>query len=427
MSAPYQLFTWNFSYFSAKARAYLRYKQYHCGLPFEEILATREIVGGLLIPSTGSNVVPQVRTPEGTWIQDTSEIIDELEARFPDAPVIPSTPRQRLVSYLLELLADEWMLPWGFWERWYYSLGDVEPNHEAFNALQWGRMFNPAGNGEARMASAREVFRNAMRIDAPHEAVFGPYAGLVQLGVTEETIDAWTASMHNMLAILEAHFNDHDYVLGGVPTLADFALLGPLYPHLYKDPVPGFMMRTQYPLVSEWIERTNGSTEAGYGSYREPRYSLVEGELVQNAAGTLLPDDEIPATLLPLLAVFFTEMWPVMTATVDVLTAFIANNDVNPGDELPGKSFYSPQQFAELQSGEGKLTLPFRLGDVAGTRMASPYHVWMLQRLADATLGDVVASFKDLLSPVGGTGLLSLDTMLAGCRVEKRFEQIFVQ
>ena len=43
------------------------------------MLATPELIQGLLIPRTGSNAVPQLETPDGTWVQDTSEIIDYFE------------------------------------------------------------------------------------------------------------------------------------------------------------------------------------------------------------------------------------------------------------------------------------------------------------------------------------------------------------
>ena len=125
MVKKYRLFAWSLSYFSAKVRAYMRYKEFHGALEYEEILATLDLKENFLKPATGTNVVPQVQSPDGDWLQDSSEIIDILEARHPDAPIIPTGPRQRLVSYLIELLADEWMLPWGFWERWHYSLKDV--------------------------------------------------------------------------------------------------------------------------------------------------------------------------------------------------------------------------------------------------------------------------------------------------------------
>ena len=119
----YRLFSWEHSYFSGKARAYLRYK-HRCGAlgdGYEDVLATPDLIQGLLLPRSGSGAVPQLEAPDGTWIQDSSEIIDYCEAAHPEVAVIPDSaaaPRQCLVSYLIELLADEWLLVPGFWERW---------------------------------------------------------------------------------------------------------------------------------------------------------------------------------------------------------------------------------------------------------------------------------------------------------------------
>ena len=46
---------------------------------------------------------------------------------------------------------------------------------------------------------------------------------------------------------LERHLEQHDYVLGGRPSLADFSLLGPIYVHFCRDPVAGFDLRTRFP------------------------------------------------------------------------------------------------------------------------------------------------------------------------------------
>lgn len=435
MNTDYRLFAWDFSYFSAKVRAYCRFKEFHGAFTYEEVLATQDLIRNYMLPATGSNVVPQIQAADGSWLQDSSEIIDVLEARHPVAPVVPTGPRQRLVSYLIELLADEWMLPWGFWERWHYSLADVEPNHEAFNAQQWGRVFGAGQSGLARREAGRFIFREIMKIDEPQNAQFGPYAGLPQLGVTEATAAAWTHSMHNMLALLEAHFDQHDYVLGGRPTLGDFALLGPLYPHLYKDPVPGFMMRTRYPLVCEWIDRVNGSTEGGARSYRQKNYALDDGQLVlvcgATDSGDILPDDTVPETLLPLIAVFFDEMWPVLKSSVDVLSWYLDSDSHDEGAPLPSKSFYSPAEFRSLQSAGGALSHEFELGGVKATRMVSPYQVWMLGRLADA----MAPAFDDpqasgllqawLAGFSGGAELLALPARLSGCRLRKAFENLY--
>ena len=437
MKADYRLFAWDFSYFSAKARAYCRFKAFNGAFSYEEVLATQPIIQGYIIPATGSNVVPQIESATGEWLQDSSEIIDVLEARHPEAPVVPAGPRQRLASYLIELLADEWMLPWGFWERWHYSLADVQPNHEPFNAQQWGRIFfarQSDQSGLSRREAARSVFRNVMKIDDPQSAEFGPYAGLVQLGVTDRTEQAWTDSMHQMLSILDAHFDTHDYVLGGSPTLADFALMGPLYPHLYKDPVPGFMMRTEYPLVCEWIDRTNGSTEAGAHSYRQTAYELVEGSLAPTCGATdggqILADDALPDSLKPLLGVFFREMWPVLSSSIDVLSDYVASGRHDVDKPLPFKSFYSPGEFRELQSKGGALSHEFEIGGVREVRMVSPYQVWMLGRLADAMGAFILEpspSIQALLAEFEhGAELLELPQRLQSCRLRKEFEQLYV-
>jgi glutathione S-transferase len=435
----YRLFSWEHSYFSGKTRAHLRYKQHFGGLGpgFEDVLATREIIEGVLVPATGTNVVPQLRTPDGSWVQDTSEIVDFIEREHPEPPVVPPTdgaPRQRLLCYLIELLADEWMLVYAFWERWYYSRPDVEPNHEQFNAQQWGSIINASGNGQERLDAARFVFQNVMGMQDPDAAGFGPYPGLRSLGVSKRTREAWQASNARVLEALDAHLHHHDFVLGGLPSLADFGLMGPLYAHLFRDAVPGFEMRLRYPLVAEWVERTNGSNALNARSYNQRLYDVGEGgRLLPKPAtsdgGAWLPDDAIPETLLPLVAVFFDEMWPVLTSSMERLTRYLASAE--SGVELPGKSFLVTEGFEELQTGDGPLTLSFEIGGVRERRMLLPYQVWMLQRLADvlrectadpggrASVASWLAQFER------GPELFELDSRLAGCRVRKQNGRLF--
>ena len=188
----YRLFSWEFSYFSGKVRAYLRYKERmgDLGEGFEDVLATPELVAGLLMPATGSGAVPQLQANDGSWVQDSSDIIDFIEARHDSAPVIPSpvdAPRQTLASYLVELLADEWMVVPGFWERWHYSLPDVEPNHVDYNAMQWGAVFAAGASGNERLAAGADVFENMFGISEARSNPRGVYAGLIHLGCTAAT------------------------------------------------------------------------------------------------------------------------------------------------------------------------------------------------------------------------------------------------
>jgi glutathione S-transferase len=431
----YRLYSWEHSYFSGKARAYLRFKERAGALApgWEDILATPELIMGLLIPRTGSNAVPQLETPDGDWVQDTSEIIDTCEAAHPEAPVIPSAetaPRQCLVSYLIELLADEWMLVPAFWERWYFSENGRAPSHRGHNEQQWGAVAAAGQPGPARRTAGAAIFEQMMGISHSRKDPKGTYAGLVHHGCDERTEKAWQASQHRVLGLLETHFGRHDYALGGRPGLADFALLGPLYAHLYRDAVSGFALRVYFPITSEWVERTNGEGALNARQWGQKLYGLdANGALVGRPAtsdgGEWLPHDIVPETLLPLLGVFFDEMWPVLTSSMRVLTDFIASDAHTVGDALPGGSFMATPGFVEHQTGNGALTHEFEIGGVRSRRMVMPYQVWMLQRLEAALTGCRARpagrkAIDELLARFPrGPELLELRAQLSGCRVHK--------
>jgi glutathione S-transferase len=437
--AAYRLFSWEHSYFSGKVRAFLRYKAHGGALVYEDILATPELIQGLLLPATQTNAVPQLLAPDGTWVQDSSEIIDYCERAHPEPEVIPRAdraPAQRLVCHLIELLADEWMVVWAFYARWQYGRDGVEPNHVAYNEQQWGAVFAPYASGLERRRMARMLFDGLFGVRDAFENPRGIFAGLVALGANESTAPAWEASNTRLLERLEAHLAEHDFVLGGLPSLADFALLGPLYAHLYRDAVPGFALRTRFPLVAEWVERTNHTNDLNARSYGQKLYGLgADGNLVGRPAtsdgGAWLDGDRTPPTLVPVLEIFTSEMWPMLKSTLRTLRAYLASGQHAPGGELPGKTFTPTPGFEALQTGDGPLTHAFEIGGLHARRMVVPYHVWMLQRLADV-LGECTRSapgrerIESLLSQLpSGKELLGLDDLLAGCRVRKVGGRLF--
>ena len=94
------------SYFTGKARGYLRWK----GVPFAEVLSTLEVYGTVILPQVGWAVIPVLKI-EGEvgaaprYVQDTSDIIDEVERLFPGLfPVRPACPRLRALCAVVELL-----------------------------------------------------------------------------------------------------------------------------------------------------------------------------------------------------------------------------------------------------------------------------------------------------------------------------------
>lgn len=432
----YRLFSAENSVFSAKVRAYLRFKQEQedLGAGFEDILVTPELISGLLLARSGSPALPQLEAPDGQWIQDSSAIIDHCEQAHRGSSVVPDAetrPRQRMAAYLIELLADEWLIVPACWERWYFSEDGREPSHRAFNEQQWGAIFGAGRDGLSRRAAGAEFFESAFGISHARANPQGPFAGLIQLGCTDATVEAWQSSLHQLLQALEVHFGQHDYLLGGRPCLADFALLGPLYAHFYRDPVPGFALRVFFPLICEWVERTNAEGCLNARRYGQKLYGLgPDGSLVgreaMSDAGDWLGDDTVPPTLDPILKAFFREMWPVLRASMEALRGFIASDDHALGDELPRKTFTASPGFEAHQTGNGPLTVAFEMGGVPARRMVVPNQIWMLQRLEAALAeadGDILASWLACFDQ--GPELLELEASLRGCRVRKQGGLLF--
>ena len=135
-------------------------------------------------------------------------------------------------------------------------------------------------------------------------------------------------------------------------------------------------------------------------------------------------------TLTPILAAFFSEMWPVLRSSMTVLADYLRTVRPASGAPLPTKSFGSAAAFSDLQTRHGPLTHEFEIGGVRSRRMVSPYHVWMLQRL-ESVIADMAARPADLKAVAallgqfpGGDEVLSLSRLLSDCRVGRERGQV---
>ena len=225
MNGTYVLYGAGISYFTGKVRAYLRWK----GLPFEEITADATVYREVIVPGVGFPVIPVVRTPQGQLLQDSTDIIEALEAAHPEPGCVPGGGVQRLVAQLLELYADEWLVVPAMHYRWHHNR---EWAMRAFGALN------------APQASLEEQFAIGQKRAAP----FAQAA--VLLGAEPAVQPAIEASYESLLRELDAHFARSPCVLGERPCIADFALYGPLYAHQFRDPASGALMRRLAPNLS---------------------------------------------------------------------------------------------------------------------------------------------------------------------------------
>lgn len=351
MSKPYLHYAWDLSFYSGKTRAYLRYK----GIPHSE-KTVRLWHFASIKRKTGAEVIPVVVTPEGEWLQDTSHIIDVLEQRHPEAPVVPATPCQKMAAYLIEAWGDEFWLPPAMHYRWNFS--------ENYTTL-----FRREG-GDNLLPLAPRFLKNKM-VDRVAGTLRGFLKGIGVVPQQLAAIERWTPPM---LDALDAHFAVHPYLLGSKPCIGDFGLIGPLYAHLGRDPYPARELVGRRPHLAAWVQRLQQPPTPQGGVY--------------------LADDLVPATLAPVFASIFGEFWPQLAATLSEVQKAQAALAPGRGFERLLGSIQSPYAGA-----------PYTL-------RARPYSLWMAQRVLDVFRALPVEEQQPVqhwLDSIGGAAVLQLD------------------
>lgn len=343
-----------FSLYSGKLRSYLRKK----GIEFTEIQPWLMTYKRFIVPRTGVRYIPVLQTPEDQVWQDTTVIIDHLEDRFPQPSVYPATARRKLAALILELFGDEWLLLPAMHYRWNFPAENLPFIYGEFGKLMFPHL--PA-------FVQRKVGRK----------LGDRFRGVVpRLGINEETIPALESWYEGLLAELDEHFRQHDFLLGQHPTIADFGFIGPFYAHLYRDPYPGKLMRESAPRVAAWVER------------------MISPQAVDNAATAEQTEstDEIPPTLMPVLNRFAKEQLPILVDTARILDD---HSDGIGADEVP--------RFLGMHK--------VKIAGVPAQRMVIPYSLWMFQRPLDfwrSLEGEQRVRAKRLLEDIGAGDLFDI-------------------
>lgn len=322
-SSNYTLYGAEASYYSGKVRSYLLHKR----IPFVEKSANAWDYLVRLPHHVGAAVVPVVQTPEGEWLQDSSVILDVLEARFPENPALPASPVLRFASLLIELWADEFVLPLAMHTRW------NRPEHHDWFVGEIGSQMLPGWPRFLQDILGRKVrrtmngFRYLAGFNIEMAAVLDRF-GQIQL-------DA-----------LDAHFAEHKFLFGGRPSYGDYGLIGPLYAHIGRDPLAKRDLIDPRPHLAAWIARMFQAESSTGGEFR--------------------PDDSMPRSLMPILRSMIDEMLPFLEAcAVEVCKTPVLL--ANAGE--------SPRFLA-------KVSYPMAGG--THTRAATPYAVWQMQRVLSA-------------------------------------------
>lgn len=335
------------SLYSGKARAYLDWK----AIDYVEKLPVDPVFTEEVVPQVGRPVIPVVQLEDGTVLQDTTVIIDHFESTASGPSVYPATPRQRLAALLLESFGDEWLVIPAMHYRWHYN--------EEWVYGEFGKAALPGGTPEEQYAIGKQ--RGTM------------FKGFVpMLGINKATVPAIEASYEALLADLDAHFARHSFLFGTRPSIGDYGLIGPLYAHNYRDPKSGELMKRLAPNVAHWVEQ------------------MIAPEPL---SGEFMADDEVPATLLPILQRMMREQLPYLQSVAQLLAAWAPGN-----------------QGAEVPRALGMVD--FTIEGVTGQRAALPFSLWMLQRALDyfASLeGEDRAAVEAMLKECAGEAIMSLE------------------
>lgn len=230
MASEYHVHGIELSPYSVKVRSYFRYK----GIPHRWIPRSLDTEGEYQ-KFAKLPLVPLVVTPDSKGIQDSTPIIEYVEALNPEPSIHPADPVANFISVLLEEFGDEWGNKWMFHYRWAREADVLSA------AGRIARSMMPAVD-EAQLANGIAMVRERM---VPRVSFVGSNA---------QTAPQIEDSFRDTLTILEPHLAGREYLFGNRPAFADFAMWGQLY-NAWTDPTPGAIINATTPNTLAWIHR----------------------------------------------------------------------------------------------------------------------------------------------------------------------------
>lgn len=327
MSDLHTLYAVPHSMYSGRARAYL----IKHGIAFEELSAGHPSFKAHILPKAKLGTLPTLVTPSGDVIRDGAAIVEYFEAKN-GRPSQPVGAKQRLLSALFDLIGAEGLLRPAMHYRWSFPAENL-----AFLKYHF-------------LHSQREHPERDARTDAMMDKMRGAGAAF---GVSEENAPVIEALYEDLLQALDAHLATVPYLLGWQASIGDYGLLVPLFAHLGRDPKPARLMQQSAIRVYRWTERMNRADQDAPEFYE--------------AGQGFLPNDEVPATLLPVLSVIAEDLVLETRAAADCINDWLTQNKPQDGEKA--------ERFVGMAE--------FEVRGQAMMAVAQPYRFFMLARVQE--------------------------------------------
>ena len=369
--SPFILWGTPHSLYTGKARSCLIKK----GLAFVERCPSHPDYKVRVRPAVGLVTFPVLETPEGQFIQDSTDIVtyfDSLDDPASVTTMTPSTPVQRVVARLIDGFGLEGMLQAAMHYRWSYR-----DEQELFLQTEFGRGLYSGADREARRSAGKRVMD-----------FFS--SSLPALGINALTIPAIEIAYEELLEALDIHFQSYPYVMGWRVSIADLGLIAPMYAHLGRDPYPTALMKKRAPNVARWVERMQLP-------------NTPDGEYSPHDADWL-PDDAIPTTLEPLLALVFKDWGPLLGADIASYQQWL---DMHP--QMQSGDLINANDKHMVHPTLGMVSFVWR--GVQVQRASAVHGLWLFQTAQDTALAmssDAGQNLAGLLKRTGGQEVMAL-------------------
>lgn len=342
------------SLYTGRARSYL----IKAGLPYRETVPVSQHYFEHVLPKMGGRrSVPVIETETGEVIRDGAAIIDHYEEKS-GLRFSPSTPKQKTLSLLFDVIGTEGLLRPAMHYRWNFPEENLEFLTFHFECYIPPNM-DKREMAEKQMDRMRNAGENFGAVPATFELVESLYCALIEK--------------------LDRHFASYPYLFGGKPSIGDFGLIAPLFAHLGRDPKSIRLMQTKAIRLFRWVERMN-------------RHEPDIGEF-ERKEEDYLPDDEIPESLIEVLQHIAIDFMPETRAAAETINAWLEQNKEMATNTI-----------AERQVGIAS----FDVADTTVRAIAQPYRFYLLSRMQNYVDSLVEGDKKDVLELLQTCGMAEL-------------------